>query len=695
MNRLFFIIVFAPLFAFTQPVNVTFLLNTSTVPDTIRSSAFVQMRGNRSPLTQDSTSPVVFNRIAGDYWKAMVQFNTNDTIEYKFFVNGNRNKFSGLEETPNRTLIVGTKDTTLPLQYVFGSVQDTSQYWRPFQETDSIEVLFRVNMEFREDFNPSTMKMGIRGGPHLLDWAQSIFLKRENQHANPTSREYNGGYFWSTMARFPKPLSNQKIEYIFVIHKNTDAPNSDPQMWEPNIDKNCAQNDVEGNRYFILKPTMNDSTLAYKYWANADCPIFFAKRYINRVNLVVDMSSAVKSKTFTPGNLLVLRHGSKINGINPSFFNLTKDSGNSNIYRTEFLGTMLTYKDSSAFRYYYRYVIRKNSALYFDEEYQSINEDPLASQYRFFDFTTDTLYHTFSIVDTMKYGQLPFDYIHKRPEWILNIKPLKDVLLTLTCDLRPAWHQLNRGDTLRSSFSEFIVTDKDQISQLGIWVNGVGYSNNTIFSWRGWGADLQSDTSRKMYDNGTQGDLVANDLIYTRQFMLYKDSIITGQSITKQYKFSIGGYDNEFGSNGLMIKHYDVINDSSANYSVNFQFGSETPWLYTAWNYELKKPTIIQRDNRQIPSEFNLVQNFPNPFNPSTTITFSISQPLLLNGDGVRTYLTVFDLLGREIATLVNEQLKAGTYTITWDARNIPSGVYFYRLQSGNYSETMRMILLK
>jgi hypothetical protein len=88
------------------------------------------------------------------------------------------------------------------------------------------------------------------------------------------------------------------------------------------------------------------------------------------------------------------------------------------------------------------------------------------------------------------------------------------------------------------------------------------------------------------------------------------------------------------------------------------------------------------------PGEFLLMQNYPNPFNPSTSITFNIPTKSYVS-------LIVFDILGREVAMLVNEQKSAGTYTQKWNAANMSSGIYFYRLQAGTFTETKKLILLK
>ena len=88
------------------------------------------------------------------------------------------------------------------------------------------------------------------------------------------------------------------------------------------------------------------------------------------------------------------------------------------------------------------------------------------------------------------------------------------------------------------------------------------------------------------------------------------------------------------------------------------------------------------------PSSYSLSDNFPNPFNPSTKIQFTIHHSRF-------TSLKVFDLLGREVATLVNEELKQGSYQVTWDAAGFPSGVYFYRLEAGQFAETRKLVLVR
>ncbi len=95
------------------------------------------------------------------------------------------------------------------------------------------------------------------------------------------------------------------------------------------------------------------------------------------------------------------------------------------------------------------------------------------------------------------------------------------------------------------------------------------------------------------------------------------------------------------------------------------------------------------------PKEFVLYQNYPNPFNPSTTIKYSIPQQTVGNENFRSVHLIVYDILGRELTTLVNEEKPAGTYEVKWNAADLPSGVYFYQLKVGSFTATKKLLLLK
>jgi hypothetical protein len=149
-----------------------------------------------------------------------------------------------------------------------------------------------------------------------------------------------------------------------------------------------------------------------------------------------------------------------------------------------------------------------------------------------------------------------------------------------------------------------------------------------------------------------------------------------------------------------------LTNNSAVSYSPSVSASNSL--THVVWydqrdgNYEVyykKDPTGningLSNPSTEIPEEYSLEQNYPNPFNPTTNIEFSIPKSGHVN-------LTIYDVMGREVETLVNYELKAGTYKADWSASKYPSGVYFYRiaihsdkLSSGEFVQTKKMILIK
>ncbi|MAT56733.1 MAG: hypothetical protein CMF23_02020 [Ignavibacteriae bacterium] len=144
-------------------------------------------------------------------------------------------------------------------------------------------------------------------------------------------------------------------------------------------------------------------------------------------------------------------------------------------------------------------------------------------------------------------------------------------------------------------------------------------------------------------------------------------------------------------------KWYDFFSGDSFNVSntqdlINLQPGEF--FIYSTKKLPTPEPGILtsihdfNTNDNSVPIVFNLDQNYPNPFNPTTSIKYSVPS-------SEHVSLKVFDILGREIAVLVNEQKSAGIYTINFDASDLSSGVYFYRLNSGNNIQIKKMLLVK
>ena len=134
-------------------------------------------------------------------------------------------------------------------------------------------------------------------------------------------------------------------------------------------------------------------------------------------------------------------------------------------------------------------------------------------------------------------------------------------------------------------------------------------------------------------------------------------------------------------------KYYDAV------WTVSDVFGNDstqTQKVTVDYTTDISKTT-------ELPTEFSLSQNYPNPFNPTTTIRYSI--PLIVgNGHAHSTKvvsLKIYDILGQEITTLVNKPLTAGFYSVNFDARNLNSGIYLYKIATPTFSQTKKMLLIK
>ena len=106
------------------------------------------------------------------------------------------------------------------------------------------------------------------------------------------------------------------------------------------------------------------------------------------------------------------------------------------------------------------------------------------------------------------------------------------------------------------------------------------------------------------------------------------------------------------------------------------------------WRRSLSEIIGIQSISTETPSKYSLSQNYPNPFNPITKIKFALQKSSNVN-------ITVYDMIGKEIEVLVNEQLREGTYQTEWNGNSFSSGVYFYKISAGDFTETRKMLLVK
>ncbi len=156
---------------------------------------------------------------------------------------------------------------------------------------------------------------------------------------------------------------------------------------------------------------------------------------------------------------------------------------------------------------------------------------------------------------------------------------------------------------------------------------------------------------------------------------------------------------------GLFEKH-DAIMQMPLKDNMIEGTGAKKQYIIDAtfpyWFVIGSRVTNVEEERKFVPGSYSLSQNYPNPFNPITTIQYAIPTspptPLLSKERGVRgevVTIKVYNLLGKNIETLVSEEKPAGNYTVRFDGSNYPSGIYFYRIQAGNFSAVRKMVLIK
>ncbi len=202
------------------------------------------------------------------------------------------------------------------------------------------------------------------------------------------------------------------------------------------------------------------------------------------------------------------------------------------------------------------------------------------------------------------------------------------------------------------------------------------------------GANYVADNAGSTSLQGIAGDPITDGLSFNLSSIhaLYPESIsANGNGATVILKYS--------------NRSFAAVKNQGRNYkTVYLGIGLEQVSTESARNalvansYAWFGLTDVNNQNNSLPSKFTLKQNYPNPFNPTTTIEYSIPNV----GTPIQNVqLKIYDVLGREIATLVNEKQSPGNYSVKFNANNLPSGIYFYTLKAGNFVATKKMILMK
>jgi hypothetical protein len=180
----------------------------------------------------------------------------------------------------------------------------------------------------------------------------------------------------------------------------------------------------------------------------------------------------------------------------------------------------------------------------------------------------------------------------------------------------------------------------------------------------------------------TQGDFLGNDVVFFPQIDNGAGTVAIGMTQKLGAKGAAG-----FGRVAKVT--FQIVNAVPFVMLTTRDVVANDPNGNPIWILPSSSSVLVSTESSvRLPSEFQLYQNYPNPFNPSTKVSYGLPKRSQVN-------LTILDLLGRTVTTLIDGEKAAGSHDVMWDASAVPSGIYFYRLQAGEFVDTKKMILLK
>jgi hypothetical protein len=676
--------------AVAQTRNVTFIVNSATVPDTVNSTYSMQLRGNTAPLTWGNDTGGLLTNIGGDYWSVTLAFPVGSDLRFKIFAGTGgweQDVAAAAGGNGNRSYTVADVDTVLPVQFFNNLPVGTPQYFRPWTaEADSfINIFMRVNMEGAIQsgiscFNTDTDTVGVRGGGPAggdLNWSPTFYLVKE-QGASNGGFGYAASRFWSGRLRFPRSqvTAGQDISYKFIVGYDwgtPSCPNRSEQLSDPPH--------TGGNRHFQIPSGLQDTTISYAFYQDTR-----ASARVNADTVVstfrANMQKALSTGGFQHGDTIVVRTG--------YFGTATQGGREKQMFRqgfTNFYAATDTIVTAVGQTLDYQYYVIKNGQETRENYYNFYYTGEVSAEAERRQYTVPG--SSFTLEDTAT----SVTQARRQPVFPNTRTLARNVDVRWEVDLRPAIYQVAAGDTLNDIQGSFNIypTDIDSILSWGVWMNGPAVGGWGNPGGSDWGVGLQGNLAKKLYDDGTNGDVTAGDSIFSRMVLASPDSIGIGSKgvVGQTFKFGVHAGDNEGGRGGFGNNHVANIDDSNPTYTLRDAFGSINPAFYHAWDYDCGCPVVTGvHPEPGIPAVFELNQNYPNPFNPSTKIEYTIPKQSLVS-------LKIYNVVGQEVATLVNEVQTASRYSVTFNAKNVASGVYIFRLVAGDFVSAKKMVILK
>ncbi len=661
----------------SEPVTVTFRVNTATIPDTLKEDGFVQIRGNfiatldsaaygAQNVTWDGGSTPVATNDGGDYWSVDVQMAPGDSLVYKYYV--------GLDESTgvndngweangpfNGNYLYVLPDTTENVTRELVYFNNGQGRVSPIESADdSLSVYFRVNVgAFVQDgsFDPETDKVGVRGLPDFFgnpgDWgstAEGSYLSQGGSKGD--------NLFYNGTIKVPETAADTltNVEYKFVLETESGT------LW-----------DSDPNR--AISVPAEDSTVMWVNFQNTkptDAVIVDTE-----LNFEVNVGILEGLGLFNSSIDTVSVRGT-FNGWGEERMDFNQVLGTYEALNYEYTKAEGT---TEKYKYYIKWDARRDSSEseFFLDGIEAANsgwEEP---------GVTGGADRTFTIENQPSQDKLSEFYNGVEPEALLTSDNVDGGAITVTfsIDMSPATSSELSTPFVPASDSVFLFVDTPFFALTnGITVPGDNGQNFITQS--------QAEIDRLMFTDDN------NDMVYELELDLQLPTlnhigfrIAYGEptSADGQLVANGGGFD-------AGRRHYQYIQPMvDANLDVSwpstFSFPQLT-WKESDLPFELPPDysTVGNEDLAEV-ENFRLDQNYPNPFNPSTTISFNLPNAADVN-------LTVYNILGQRVATLLNNKAyTSGSHTISFDASNLASGIYIYRLEAGSFTSQKRMTLIK
>ncbi|QXD16438.1 T9SS type A sorting domain-containing protein [Rhodocaloribacter litoris] len=634
---------------------VTLQLNTATLPDTVDAMDEIQVRGaidGTGGVTLPDGNVIDWNdnttlkpaNIGGDYWQISFQIPDNSELKFKFYsqlaedhlIGGWEDGSSNTDSDGNHIIEAGTGDVELPLHF-FVKGERQPYDWRPYEmKEDSIAVWFRVYMNTESaiavGYDPATSEIAVRGDG-LGGLSQLDWGTNNVVLTQESTDDTKPGYhLFSGVAYYPTAAAGMTQPYKFIVGADG---------WESGID----------NRTFTV-PT-SDTTLHWVYFDNSK-PVV-GEVVTHNVIFSVDLTPLEEIGIFSRARGDTLQVRGDFNGwgcSNPDLCLLQR------IEENFFEGIMpLTLVPGTEVSY--KYFIDFNNEPFiqeFGKEPPDGWEEPITTT------GSDRVFVFASGTADQFLGDQRFNDIFEG-----NIIPEgNDIALTFSVDMTPALS--NNADPFDPAGGDSVfVTFGDPI-------------------WR-FTQDL-ADTDRRTLLTDADGDGIYTGTI-----------TISGPTYSGiQYQYTYGQGNELFtepgqglGSEPGRRRTRFIVPNGDGTWPSAWAFPQETfEPAQTALPFERNPALVtgIETVEGEVPTRISLGQNFPNPFNPRTTFEYTIDRTMDVK-------VRVYDVLGRVVATLVDGVQPAATYRVTFDAGDLASGLYLYRLETPNQVITRRMVLLK